>query len=386
MSAIDSYDFIIAGSGCSGLSVAWNLLKHPNLKKKSILLLDPEPVPKNDKTWCYWNSDFTPEIVPIFKKWKTAIVSTPNKINAFPLSPYSYFCIRSEDYTEALLSYLKSQKNIAIRSEGVTSIREENKNVVVETNDNLYKAELCFKCFGQPELSKTRYPLKQHFLGWNITTDTPTFNDKTVVFMDFTVPQIEGAVFMYVLPFSKTEALFEFTFFSENVVSTEIYEREIKNYLEKYYPDLEYKINRVEKGVIPMADASHTPGSGRIIHLGTASGSPKPSTGFSFSRIQQQSKAVVDHIASGNIEGAHEAISPYRYRFYDLLLLDVIQNQPEYTVEVFEKLFTNNPPKRVFSFLDENQSLIDNIKIMASVPWTPFLKAIWRNLNHLGKI
>jgi len=49
------YDFIIAGGGLAGLSLAWYLV-HSRLRDSRILLLDKEPKQKNDRTWCYWSN------------------------------------------------------------------------------------------------------------------------------------------------------------------------------------------------------------------------------------------------------------------------------------------------------------------------------------------
>ena len=51
------YDYIIAGSGCSGLSLLYRLLKDPILNNKSILIIDKTEKSANDRTWCYWESE-----------------------------------------------------------------------------------------------------------------------------------------------------------------------------------------------------------------------------------------------------------------------------------------------------------------------------------------
>ena len=48
------YDYIIAGSGCAGLSLLYRLLKTPLLQDKSILVLDQDQRKSNDRTWCFW--------------------------------------------------------------------------------------------------------------------------------------------------------------------------------------------------------------------------------------------------------------------------------------------------------------------------------------------
>ena len=44
------YDFIIAGSGCAGLSLLYKILLEPTLQNKSILIIDKDIKNTNDRT------------------------------------------------------------------------------------------------------------------------------------------------------------------------------------------------------------------------------------------------------------------------------------------------------------------------------------------------
>ena len=55
------YDYIILGSGLSGLLSAYRMANDPWFDDKSILIIDKEIKNKNDRTWCFWeepNSEF----------------------------------------------------------------------------------------------------------------------------------------------------------------------------------------------------------------------------------------------------------------------------------------------------------------------------------------
>ena len=70
-----------------------------------------------------------------------------------------------------------------------------------------------------------KYPLlQQHFIGWKIKTSEPAFTADKATFMDFSVAQKGNTRFMYVLPFSKTEALIEYTLFSKDLLPEKEYE------------------------------------------------------------------------------------------------------------------------------------------------------------------
>ena len=47
------YDFIIAGSGCAGLSLAVRLIQS-GCKFERVLIIDRDLKNTNDRTWCFW--------------------------------------------------------------------------------------------------------------------------------------------------------------------------------------------------------------------------------------------------------------------------------------------------------------------------------------------
>ena len=49
------YEYIIAGAGLAGLSLAYKIRKDQSLNGKSILLVDKDHKNKNDRTWCFWS-------------------------------------------------------------------------------------------------------------------------------------------------------------------------------------------------------------------------------------------------------------------------------------------------------------------------------------------
>ena len=67
----EKYDYIIAGCGCSGMSLLYRILRTPTLKSKKILVIDKTKKNNNDRTWCYWEkkNGIFDEIV--IKKWKS---------------------------------------------------------------------------------------------------------------------------------------------------------------------------------------------------------------------------------------------------------------------------------------------------------------------------
>jgi len=54
------YDYILAGGGCAGLSLVYQLLES-SLKEASILIIDPTEGEIPNKTWCYWSTEALPK-------------------------------------------------------------------------------------------------------------------------------------------------------------------------------------------------------------------------------------------------------------------------------------------------------------------------------------
>jgi hypothetical protein len=53
------YDYIIAGAGCAGLSLAVHMIHSGKFPDKKILFIDKHPKKFNDRTWCFWENQPT---------------------------------------------------------------------------------------------------------------------------------------------------------------------------------------------------------------------------------------------------------------------------------------------------------------------------------------
>ncbi len=102
------------------------------------------------------------------------------------------------------------------------------------TDDKIF-AEYIFNSivFLKPELKKKEYYLLQHFKGWIIETENPVFNSSEATLMDFRVSQQHGTTFVYVMPFSATKALVEYTLFTEKLLDPLQYDEGLKEYIKE---------------------------------------------------------------------------------------------------------------------------------------------------------
>ena len=166
----------------------------------------------------------------------------------------------------------------------------------IETSKGVFESQIIFSSIYNPkEYSFRKFPIiKQHFLGWVIETDDIEFDDNKFRFMDFSIKQQNEIRFMYVLPYSKTKALFEYTFFGGEVLKDKDYEKEIKIYLKDQGIN-NYKILEKEKGIIPMTCYPFFKrNTDNFISIGTAGGWTKASTGYTIKNSLEKIEVILD--------------------------------------------------------------------------------------------
>lgn len=378
----NNYDIIIAGGGLSGLSLAWNLAKKGY--KKKVLVVDSTFAPGNKKTWCFWDSSSPPFANIIYKSWRKTYFSAPEFDSFLYMNKYQYHCIRESDFKEHVLTELKKHSNFTLLEENVLDFSSnKNKAAMVTKSSETFLADYIFQSIFEPKSKKkVKYPLIQHFYGLEIKTSVPVFDPGCFTIMDFDESFSDGTAFTYVLPFLNNRALVEYTVFSRKVFDTKKeYKEKVRSYLKERY-NLEkddYEIKRKEYGEIPMSDKVYPiTYTDRIFNIGTSGGLTKASTGYTFLRIQKFVDELSNNLLAGNSITSPE-LSKARFKYYDLLLLHILDKQSTTSVRVFRDLFKNNSIDKVFDFLSEDTNFLEDIKIMSSVPPMPFIRAISRN-------
>jgi len=183
---------------------------------------------------------------------------------------------------------------------------------------------------------------------------------------------------MYVLPFSATEALVEYTLFSKDLLPDDQYETSIKQYLEKLGVS-QHEVLETERGNIPMtAYKFWQHNTKNIIHIGSAGGWTKASTGYTFKNAMKKSSALVKFIErEADFRKFHHS---NRFWFYDLLLLDILAEKNELGSSVFASMFRYGNPATILKFLDEETSLTEDLQVISKCPKKLFLSALSRRL------
>ncbi|MEJ7737979.1 MAG: lycopene cyclase family protein [Chitinophagaceae bacterium] len=366
------YDYIIAGAGAAGLSLLVRILRSGKLSSKKILLLDQEVKNKNDRTWCFWEkgTGFFEEIV--YRKWQTLWFHGKDFSRKLDIAPYQYKMIRGIDFYSYCLNIIGKAENVTIRYGKVTQLYGNGLETWVLVDNERFTAEYIFNSIilDRPIPKPGEYHLLQHFKGWIINTEIPVFDIKEATLMDFRVDQQQGASFVYVMPFSTTRALVEYTVFSEKVLSQHEYEERLIQYINTFNCGA-YEREDEEFGVIPMTNQAFPRRTGNIIYMGTAGGQTKASSGYTFQFIQKSTAAIVDAFP----DNAFTPGPDKKFDFYDSVLLNVLATGKVSGDQIFTLLFKKNLPQSIFSFLDNESSFFEDLKIISSLPTLPFLQA-----------
>lgn len=375
------FDYIICGGGASGLMLIRALCFDPFFDKKKILLLEKESKNTNDRTWCFWEEKESDWESILYKSWDFADFKAAGVDKSINLNPYKYKMIRGIDFYKKIYEELAQKSNITLINQEIVDVVDKKNHGLVRTKNESYIGDKVFSSLpNNLHLeNKNKFPvLNQHFIGWFVKTEHPIFKPDTIQFMDFDLPQKGNTRFMYVLPFSENEALLEYTLFSEDLLENEEYETAIKDYLSQKNAG-EFSIEDKEQGAIPMTAypfwKSNTP---NIMHIGTAGGWTKASTGFTFQKTMRKTNEVVAFLKQD--KALNTLIQKNRFWFYDLLFLDVLSKHNEKGHLLFSLMFKENKTDRIFKFLDEQTSFLEEIKIMMSFPAGLFVKALWKRM------
>jgi lycopene beta-cyclase len=381
-SQIKHFDYIFTGTGLATLMTVYKMILSEKFSDKSILLLDENLKRTNDRTWCFWAKEETTWNSVISKKWDSALFANEDFNRNLELKPYKYNQIRGIDFYSFVFDELLKHQNITFFNEKVTDINELETHVFVGTEQNRYTCNYLFnsiytKAFAE---SQTKFPvLQQHFVGWFVKTENEIFNPEQATFMDFSVEQKGNTRFMYVLPTSKTEALVEYTLFSEKLLPKEEYENEIQLYLKKLGID-RFEILGKEQGSIPMTCYPFwKKNTKRVLNIGTAGGWTKASTGYTFKNSDKKSSELVKFLQKENFKMSL-FYKKNRFWFYDLLLLDILNHHNELGSAIFSSLFKNGNPALIFKFLDEETNLMEDLQVILKCPKAPFIKALFRSV------
>ncbi|MCB0561934.1 MAG: Lycopene cyclase [Lewinellaceae bacterium] len=375
------YDYILAGGGCAGLSLAYYLTQS-SLRNKRVLIIDAEKKEHNDRTWCFWTDQETAFDDIVIRKWPELSFIDERGERPGSLRNLHYKMIQGVDFYRKVKATIDSTPGFEILQATITETGESESGAYVIADGRRFDAAWVFNSVIRDESRKAHcephHFLLQHFVGWWIRTEAPLFEPGKGILMDFRTPQYRSTRFMYVLPLSEREALVEYTVFSPQKLHIRNYEQALESYLSDTLAVGAYTITGREQGAIPMTDLPFpSTRSPHVVNIGTVGGAVKPTTGYAFQNIQKQARQIVSQLEAQEIP-LPSATSGRRFRFYDSLLLSILQDYGKEGMPIFSALFRKNDMVRILRFLNEETSLMEEARIFASLPVAPFIKALIR--------
>lgn len=377
----DYFDYIFIGAGASATLLLRSLESRGKLANKKIALIDADDKTSNDKTYCFWTSmDDT-----ITKDCQHLFTQTWSKISVNRQEPQTldnsrYVHISSIALYDECRRIIDKYQFSRVYSSVSSVVKTEN-GVEVQTDKGVFYAEMVFDSrppiFALP--AKNEAILWQTFIGHIISPSEPYRHSDCVDLMDFDVPQLGFTQFMYVLPLPNNRILVEVTRFGTEPITLDQAEPILDEYIQRRFGT--YTVLETEKGTIPMSTSKIVQEKIEgVIPLGGRSGAIKPSTGYAFKKMFQ----AAEHIAEGIDKKKKLSpilMEPKRFRFYDRLLLLILLQHPMLGKPIFSVLFKKNHVFSVFRFLEGKTSIFQDIRILLTLPFRPFLRVLRTELS-----
>jgi len=380
-------DFVILGAGCSGLSLAVHLAR-AGLGERRITIVDRRTRFERDRTWCFWNALPHPFEPAVSHQWPEWEVRTAGRSVTRRSPGLVYQHLPGDRYYQQALAELRDHPGVDLRL-GVDArdVEEAEDRVVVTTDGEPLEARMVFdsrpprdesssdsggrSSSGPEPATSEDVHLLQHFRGYFVRSARPAFDPELATLMDFGVDQKRGIHFIYVLPFAPDHALVETTYFSPSTLGEDVYEADLRDYLDQRLGSGTWEVTDSERGVIPMSTRPYEARPGRRwCRIGVAAGLARPSTGYAFLAIQRFTGRLASRLAATRNpeEVTLPEVRPARTLFLDRVYLSYLGRFPERAPEIMLRLFEATPADVLVRFLSETGSVADDLRVMRGMP------------------
>lgn len=358
-------DVVVLGAGCAGLSLAVRLVG----SGRRVVLVDPRTAWERDRTWCFFTGTEHPFAHLPTATWSRWTVRAGGRAVDCAAPGLAYAHLPADVFYRdararlddprvsvhpgvAARAVVEREDHVEVRLDGGATVRAE---VVVDTRP--------------PDLLAPPDPrwarLLQHFEGWHVHTERPVFDPGAVTLMDFDVPAGPGVRFLYVLPFSPTEALVEDTHFSPHPQAD--YAGLLRSWLDARAGPGGWRVDWRERGALPMTVAPFPARPSLRVHrLGLGGGAARPATGYAFLAIQRAADALAHQLRVDPL-GAVPPFRRARTEWLDGVFLEWLAGAPEMGPEAFFTMFSHAAPARVARFLSETAGLLDDLAVVTAL-------------------
>jgi lycopene beta-cyclase len=379
----ESFDFLFIGMGAANSLLLLKMHENGLLWKKKIAIIEPTDKVVNDRNFCFWSTDEEVSTLNlqdlVRSKWSQIKVADREYQS---ILPNYYYHIRGIDLYDKVKEILKSLMVHHYKQALNTVPVLQNESYIIHLADIKIKVKQVFD--SRPPsyhlAKKNQSHLLQSFYGWEIVAQDYTFDTATMMMMDFSIPQQDNCQFMYVLPFTQNTALFEVTRFGKEKITKAEAEKLLTEYLLPF--GFSYQILDEEKGVIPMSSvqiATVNYGENWVL-TGANANMIKPTTGYAFYNMAIDANKQVEAMVQK--QPFKRAAQRTRFKFYDNLLLKILEETPQYGKNIFHDLFNHIPIHNVLTFLSEKSSLREESMIFTKLPILIFLKTAFKDILY----
>ncbi len=368
------YDVAVVGAGLAGLSLAVRLAALP--QPPQILIIDPRTMFERDRTWCTWAVESHPFGGCVSHRWPGWTVGTGQESVTRRSGRFPYQRIPADALYQKARRLLEKAASVTwALGQSVVALRETPEHVEIALADgDSVEARQVYDS-RPPEIQPSE-GWRQIFLGLEIRCPGAVWDLEKVVLMDFRQADADGVRFFYLLPLSSDTFLVEDTWLCPAGKTPEFSDEDILAYANGRVGGSGMKILHRESGTIPMFAQPKPDRIGRITSIGTRGGAVRSSSGYAFTRIQQESGALAAAYPNRPKRGKRTAMLP----LMDAVFLDVLDRHPEHLPLYLERLFERVKPDRLIRFMESCPSWLDYGAVITALPPWPFMKSLGSSL------
>ena len=365
-------EIAILGGGCAGLSLAKTLaLANPPFE---VVVLEERATYLDDRTWSGWATEPHAFADCVRKRWSRWRVSTDRGRYETAGGKIAYESIAARAFYASARRAIDAAPRIDLLT-GVSVADVEARGdgaTIALANGERIEAQWVIDTI--PRSRVLAYPwMWQSFVGFEIECPGAGGDDIPEL-MDFRVPQLGGATFLYTLPFAPNRALFELTCFSADRTNERDLQRTLLRLLARRFPG-GFRHVRNEHAHLPMSPSDRRP-NGRVVPAGTTGGAMRPATGFAFHAIQRWASHCASELCAGrppSVATTHPALL-----WMDRIFMSIINDEPEAAPALYARLFSGANPDGLVRFLAGTPHVLDIASVVAALPLAKFTRAAAR--------
>ncbi|MBC7681484.1 MAG: NAD(P)-binding protein [Ferruginibacter sp.] len=379
MTQAAAWDVLIVGGGLGGLSLAAELAQ-PQYAHLRVLVLEKRTRYQRDRTWSYWGTHRHRYTDLERHRWHRWSVRFEGR-QCLQTSDIPYCTVDADAFYGAAVAQIAAATHVQLRMD--CAVRAVNSP---HTGDALLDVQLedgsresaRWVMDARPAGKSGDAGLFQHFVGWEIRTPTDCFDDTLVELMDFQ-PACAGLHFFYVLPYGPRHALVETTWISTLGVPPD-YEDELRAYLATRYGLGPFECIYQERGQLALQAEPQPTAHPRIVRVGQAAGTLRPSTGFAFLETLADARRLARCL--GQAGSQTRAIASFRRktlnRWMDRVFFQALASRWPVAPRYFLALFGGTTARTLVPFLAGNATLWQRLKVVMQLPKADFLRAAWQ--------